>query len=259
MKQPIQSVTYLRHFLKKASPKERRDVPAEVLAQQSKVGVLIVKAPSEDATIWIEGRYVGRHHLELVMPPGRLLVSIKVKGKVVARKRIDVLAGTQPIWEVSTLNQPVVTEARTARATGSGRVGGAQEEGAGSGGRPFQKGNGRGLGRLHWAYFAAAAGLAVAFGAAATYTGVETLKIKSDYDEAASGSQEKDDLKDKGIKYRTATNALIGVTAAVAVGAVALAVFTRWKQPKERSTETSWRILPAVGPKGAMLTFEWSH
>ncbi len=261
MHRPEESVHYLRHFLKAATPKERSDVPAEVMAQQSKVGVLIVRAPSDEATIWVEGRYVGQKEIELVVPPGTVRVAIKVNGKTVAHKSIEILAGTQPIWDVAALSQAAVKAVRgesSSGGQGKNQVGGSNpggEKGAGgSPGRSKRRG-------LHWAYFAAAAGLTVALGAATLYTGLETLKIKSDYDEAASGSQEKQDLEDKGVRYRTATNALIGVTAALAAGAVALAVFTEWKAPakKETASVSSWRILPTVGPKGAMLTFEWSH
>ena len=256
MHRPIQSVTYLRHFLKKASAKERQDVPAEVMAQQSKVGVLIVRAPSDEATIWIEGRYVGRKQVELVMPPGTLHVSIKVNGRAVASKTIDILPGTQPIWEVATLEPREGTRS----SGGTKEPSGGMESGKGTSGGSGAKASGshKKMGRLHWAYFAAAAGLAVVLGGAIIFTGVKTLKIKDDYANATD-EQEKEDLKSKGVTYRTATNALIGVTAAVAAGAVVLAVFTEWKKPSEANAPSSWRILPSVGPKGAMLTFEWSH
>ena len=265
MHRPIQSVTYLRHFLEKASAKERRDVPAEVMAQQSKVGVLIVRAPSDEATIWIEGRYVGRRQVELVMPPGTLHVSIKVNDRTVASKTIDILPGTQPIWEVATLQprQGSHPRGRTIAPRGAGRsdVGAmsrAEPVGGSVGDAAKRPGGPKKSRKLHWAYFAAAAGLAAVLGGATVFTGVKTLRLKDDFDKAAD-QQEKHDLKSQGLTYRTATNALIGVTAVVAAGAVVLAVFTEWKKPSEKNSPSSWRILPSFGPKGAVLTLEWSR
>lgn len=233
----VGAVTHLRRYLKKATAKERKSIPKPLLAMQRKVAVIIVQVPDPKATIWVNGKLAGTKRVELVVKPGRRTVVIKKGEKTVVRKVMDLSGGSQQVWEMSKMPvpRPVVPEPPVPQPP---------------------KPPPRRLGRLHWGYFAAAAGLTVALGGVLTGLGVKVLQIEKDWKASALGSQERADLADKGEKYKNATNALVGVTAAVGVTAVVLAIFTRWRSPER---ESGIKIQPAVGPGGASFTVRFDY
>jgi hypothetical protein len=109
-----------------------------------------------------------------------------------------------------------------------------------------------------WAFFSSL-GATVALGAATIWSGVDAKNGVSTYESAARAAnspginnaasptpeEQAQALLDEGRSKERRTNILIGVTAAMAAGTVALGVFTNWKG--ESREATSKRIEPTVG------------
>ncbi len=236
----VRSVQYLRLYLARASAQERSDVPNHIMAQLGKVGVLTVRMPDPKAEIWVNGAMKARGKLELVVEPGPVEVVVRLHGKVVARRKLVVAPGTMPIWELAAFGPRPVARGATVAPGGPGAP-------------PRVTKRKRGLGRLHWAYFAAATAVAVAAGAAVAGLGIKVLRLKDEFDSETDEAR-RNELKDEGDTYRTATNAMIGVLAAAAVTAGVLAVFTRWKGSAEERA-TTWNFQVAPEGKGLRAVF----
>jgi tetratricopeptide (TPR) repeat protein len=248
----VGAVTHLRKFLVKASEDEKQAIPSPLMRMIQKVGVLTVQMPDPAAEIWIDGELEGRGRVEKVLKPGRVSIQIRLDDKTVAQKRMSVEAGTHRVWELTQIpkkTKPLPDPAKP-------RPGEGKDKGGSS------------LQRLHWAYFAAAAGLAVVSGAVVAGLGAKTLQIQDDWKAAdeAGDQDEADSLSDKGVTYRTATNAMIGVTAAAAAGAAVLAIFTRWRSPERPGPEPSEgggsgeeevEVHPMISPGGAGVLVRW--
>ncbi len=237
----INAVTHLRRYLEECTPEERQTIPRQLMALQQKVGVLIVQMPSEDVEIWVNNRLEGRRRVEKVVRPGRMNVEIKVDNEVVAEKAIVVDEGTQKVWELAA----IPTQRGSDETYGKGWQDGQVPE--------TTVKTKKGLGRLHWAYFAVASALTVASGVAVTVTGVKTWQIKDQYLE-----EQTDELERKGERYKRATNALIGVTAATGVTAAVLAIFTKWRSVKREDESVSEsKVTPMVGPGSVGFSLTW--
>ena len=240
----IQAVTHLRRYLEKCTTEERKLVPKPLMALQQKVGVLIVQMPKDEAEIWVNGRLEGQGRVELVVMPGEMKVAIKVDNEQVAKKSIQVDAGTQKVWELTTIPSKAPSPGG---GNGGAGVGGGTT--GGTGGTVKKK---KGIGRLHWAYFTAAAGLTVVAGAVVAGMGVKTLQIKDDYDEKGTDSLEK-----KGKNFKLGTNVMIGVTAAAGVAAAVLAVFTNWSGDEDEKPTSTTKVTPMVSPNSVGLSVTW--
>ena len=77
---------------------------------------------------------------------------------------------------------------------------------------------------------------------------------KKAYDDFVASGRSDPDLHDQGELYQRTTNALWGVCAGVAVTAVILAIFTRWRRAESSSPVSAG---PLVGPGGVGLTITW--
>ncbi|MCD6497486.1 MAG: hypothetical protein J7M25_04175 [Deltaproteobacteria bacterium] len=238
----IRAVKYLRRYLKHVSVKERQAVPGPLLDMQRRVGVLVVRVPSKNALVVVGGKVRGRGGLEMVLKPGRTTVWVRIKGRVVASKVVDILPGTEKVWELSAMRGSFGAQTHGRREFGDHHMRSQPK-------KPIR------LGRLHWGYFAGTLALALGLGAGGLVTGLKTLDVKSKFDKTPT-----DDLKAQGEQYRTLTNVFIGLSAGAATAAIVLAVFTRW-HPKTKEDQnpggSGFMILPSVAPDGGMLTIQW--
>lgn len=75
-----------------------------------------------------------------------------------------------------------------------------------------------------WFWLTAGTAGALAVGGAAT--GGYVLSLKDEYDDPATSPARRDEIKSTGDPLRVVTDALLGAAGAVAIGAIALAVFT---------------------------------
>ena len=236
----VKAVTHLRLFLKKASTAEKKRLPRLLRAAQGKVGVLVVRMPDDRAEIFVDGRPAGRGQVELVVEPGQKAVEIRLNDRTVSRKNIDVLAGTEKVWELTEMPQsahPTRPVVRQVTRASSSQVEPRTDDVVPS--KLARKG-------IHWAYFAAASVLAVGAGAAVVAFGLKTQSLRKDYEDHPSES-----LMNDGNRAKLLTNVMIGVTAGAAATAAVLAIFTRWG--KKKTSERQTRVSPAFIPGGGML------
>jgi hypothetical protein len=114
----------------------------------------------------------------------------------------------------------------------------AEFNAAGTGTTGSQPADRRGWPRLHPAWFGAAAGLTVVMGAVTVWSGTDVLAKNQDYEDDPTKAR-----YDDGHSAEIRTNALIGVTAALGVTTIVLAIFTDWKgQRKKRGRTPSARV-----------------
>lgn len=236
------AVTHLRVYLAKATASQKRKLPPLLIKMQQQVGVLVVVVPDPDADIYVDGRLAGKGRIEKIVEVGSRAVEIRKGERTLVSKSLDVLPGTEKVWELSKLpGEP--GEARPREKTTTKVI---SDPGRGEPVRPpvtppppAKKG-------LHWAFFAAAAGLALAAGAVAIGTGMKTLKLRKDYEDNPTKS-----TMDQGNTMRRVTNGMIGVAAGAAAAAVVVIFFTRWRSGKETGKIT---VLPEITPKGVGLS-----
>ncbi len=233
MKRKIAAATLLRRFLSASRPGTLRRLPEMFRRLMAEVCVLKVSAPQGNTTIWIDRRRVGAGSIERVVLPGRHLLQVRRAGRVVATRTVKLRRGQQELW------RPVVPPPEQWREPP--RRPPEREPDKPSKPSSWQ--------RLHWIYFVVAAGLTATATGALIGTGLKTNELEKEF-----ASQQTQSLYDRGRAYKTATNALIGVTVAAAVGAATLAIFTRWRKP-ERTQPA--RVSASVYPGGAAVTLTW--
>jgi hypothetical protein len=105
--------------------------------------------------------------------------------------------------------------------------------------------------RLPLAAFVSAASMAVAATLALAATGVHTERLGDRYVAAPTL-----DLRAEGLRWRAATNALIGVAAVSGVTAAILAGFTRWRRDAPERDVPRTTVTPLVGPGFGGLSVE---
>jgi tetratricopeptide (TPR) repeat protein len=228
----------LHRYLKLATPRERV-LPEELQRIWRLVGVLVVRTPSREAEVLVNGALVGKGEVERVVFPGPHLVTVRVAGRVVSERTLVAVAGRHETWTLL-----------------AGPFFGPKERDIGTQGPPYSKGSqgdeppvqdGRRRGRVHLAYFATAAALAGASLAAAGGLYARARKLNQDYLEDLSQAS----LRTEGLAYQHATNAMLALSGASALTAVILAFFTRWRPDAERRAS----VLPAPTPNGLGLSF----
>jgi hypothetical protein len=226
----INAVINLRGFIKDASPKEMALVPKWLSDMQDEVAVINIQGPA-GAVVSMDGKTLGEVPQEVVILPGMHLFVVELGGKRIAKRDWDVPPGLKRVWEVTEPRErPVVIVPPLRRDPPPPPLPPPPP--------PEPK-------RIHWVYTVSVAGLAAVFAAAAAGTGAKAQSLHTDYKNAPTA-----DLRRDGMKMVNVTNAMWGVAGACAVGSVVLAIFTRWRRPKEKAA-----ILPTfeVGPGGAQV------
>lgn len=237
MKDKVAAARLLRQAFASLEPdqaaKLRAGLPAIVAKVESEVAVIVVTLPDGSAEVHVDGERIGPAPLTHVTLPGKHVVEIRREGQVIDRQTYILAPGGSVRYTL---------EAWPAARAEPARPDPRPEPPTPPPARPRSK-----LGRLPIYYFAAAVIVAVVTGAALIGTGVKTEQIQDDYYAAPSLS-----TRDRGLRYRTTTNALLAVSALSAAGAVVLGVLTDWRNPLRRK-ERSVSVTPSVAPTGAGL------
>ncbi|MFH2005304.1 MAG: hypothetical protein ABI333_01840 [bacterium] len=228
LKDKVKAATHLRSYLKYATSAERARLPLPLAKLLTETGVLRLQAPARDIAIWVDDRLEGMGKIEVVVLPGKRVVELRKGDRVLTRKTLDVTGGQTLVWTPET---DVVERRRVAGGDGSTTPA--------DGGRK----------KLHWVYFVATAGLAVVAGLTTIGTGVKTLQLHDDFKADPTNTN----IQDEGNRFKTATNVLLGITAAAGITAAVLAFFTRWKK-KEKSSAV--KVQPGVTPGGASVSLQ---
>jgi len=218
MKEDEKAYHHLTLYLKDATEKEK-DLPRELEDLKKRMGVIIVRANNPDATILIDGKEVGSGSVEQVVHTGTREVLIKLAGRNVASKKIEVAGGALEKWS------PVLEKSISMEPQ-------------------------KGFARLHWGYFTAAAGITLA---AIITSSVLSVRTKSLHDEYMDKRYDAN-LRSEGIKTKRAAEVMWSITGLLTLGTAAVAIFTEWKQPEE-----SVSIMPAPHNKGAIINITWKR
>ena len=105
---------------------------------------------------------------------------------------------------------------------------------------------------LHMAWFITGAVLTAGLGAAAVWSGTDTMSKASDYEDVPTQA-----AYDNGRGLEQRTNILAGATAIVGASTVLLAIFTDWSgTPEEPTEQASLRVVPAMSEGGGVLVLD---
>ncbi len=231
---PLNAVRYLRQY-RQFHPGDDAKLPGPLRRAKEQVGLLVIRAPKPDISIYVDGELKGKGRVETILLPKMTVIEMR-RGKVVLKtKRVRIEGGRQTLWEVDAL--PAPSKKRT------------QHPGFGNDHGGTKGSSKKSLQRLHWGYFAATSATALLSLAVAVGMSVVTRNIHLDFEET---DRTDEDLAKKGRTFQTTANAMWAVTGTLTVAAAVLAVFTRWgKRPEEQNTKLQ------VSPTGATLTITW--
>ncbi len=102
---------------------------------------------------------------------------------------------------------------------------------------------------LHPAWFFVGLGATAIAGGVTVWSGVDTLDKHAQFDGGDTA------VRDAGLAAQTRTNVLLGVTGALGLGTLALAIFgVDWAAAPERAAAAGLAVSPAAGPGGASLS-----
>lgn len=240
MKDRVAAGRHLRRYLARATADEREALPQRFQLLQQQIGLVRVNTTDRRVEIWIDGRLHGAGQVEVVVLPGKHAVELRLGQSVVKRREFDVGPGREVVWDPPPIPQPRRHRPAPMPAPMPAPLPTLDDRGS-----LLPE-------RLHWAFFAAAAAVAMGTGSVATYTGVRTLQIRNDL---------KDHYTEEGVRdldrHRLATNVLLVVTGAAALTATLLAVFTRWRARPKRAQSVT--VIPTLGPGDAGLGIQLIH
>lgn len=231
----LSAARYLLRYLDEADAKARRQLPAIFKQLLKQVGVISIKAPLAKMAIWVNGKQAGRGQVRVVLLPGSHVLQLRQGSEAIQEWTVQLAAGQR-----LRLRPRLATIHQRRTGTGPG-IPSTPSRPAG-----FQRQ------RLHWAFFAIAAGLAVVAGVAIIPLGLETNRLEKENKDPDTST---DALIRKGEQYLKATHAMTGIAAIAGAAAVALAIFTRWRKPQRPRRIT---VHPGVAPGGASLTVRLS-
>lgn len=235
----LKAVRTLRRALAQSSAERAagiRDKLPKALASANEEAVELRVEMPEPAEVEVDGALEGTTPVTLVLMPGSHEVVIKVAGQEKLRK-------TFTLGPASRSESFSLTAWPGVAAPVEDEPPPKEEPSKGPG---FWK-RLRSLQTLPIWYFGAAAALALVGGATLVGTGVKTSSLEDDFQSNPTHS-----TRDEGIRYRTATNVMVGITVTALVGSAVLALFTDWRNPfkkRERQVE----LAPQVGQGGGGL------
>ena len=225
----VEAAKRLREFLKhRTLPKDQ--LPEILQKALNDTGILVVEVPNPEASIHVDGRKVGRGKVRLTVLAGERVIDVRVGDRIVSHKRVKVPSDKEKVWELAQMPSPAAP--RKASQPRKDPKGGEKDSLGRMKKKKSDKESDGGLGKLHWGYFTAASGLAVASLAGAVTASYLTKKARDE-----NHKNPTPETKDTGETRQLAANILWGVTAAAAAGAAVVAIFTRWgseERPEER-------------------------
>jgi tetratricopeptide (TPR) repeat protein len=269
-KETLIAARYVHRFLKQAKGNERQ-LPPILEGVQRKVGSVSIRVPDSKAEIYIDGHFVGTGSAEAVFLPGRKVLELRKKDRVLKRSFITIRPGKETVWELAEMPKPRPPETKKTvqprprprpRLT-IPRPRPPRPPVAVTPDSAKQKKK-TGLNKIHWSYFVTGLAVSLAAGGAAGGLSYKTRSLHREFQDDDTNAS----LADKGKRYQLASNIMWGVTASMAVTTAVLAIFTQWsaddreehasEKPSLRTRSTknvNW--MPAVWPAGGGLRVRW--
>jgi tetratricopeptide (TPR) repeat protein len=174
-----------------------------------------VTSKGKGGTVVVDGRRLGPAPARFAINPGSHVVEVRRKGAEAATETVTSRGGEQRVLELNPVDKP--SDAPPTRRR-----------------------------RLHQTWFWSTAGLAAAFAITATVLGVQTLKIRDEYEEGPT-----QELLDRGRNRKLLTNIFWACAGAAAGSATVLFFYTDFRGAKERGpTGKGKELTLGVGLRG---------
>lgn len=185
---------------------------------KARIALLELRTTRPGVPIFVDGRGVGRAPLELALNPGLHVVEARLAGAEPITRQVRTRGGEtlEVMLELGSIGTP-----RPRRHA-------SRDHRPSAGLRPF--------------WFWGATALTAALVVAAAAVGARTLALKSEYRSAPTPEGRRD-----GLAHRTATNALIGLTAAAAVASTTLFFFTDFRMERAGAHEAGAGRVLGIG------------
>jgi hypothetical protein len=215
----IKAGSFFRRCLAEGAAKttEAEAIRNSIKRVEERVAWAEVSSPGAGGTVYVDGEPIGQAPRRLPLNPGSHVLEVRRANAEPVRATLLVRGGEQRRLELV----PLATAAPPTQPSPRQPVGRR---------------------RLSPIWFWSSAGLAAAFGIAATVLGVQTLSIRSDYE--ANPSQV---LLDRGRARRLATNLCWAGAAASAGSAAALFFFTDFRRDRSTGGERTSLVLGLQG------------
>ena len=215
-------VTAARHYRRcldegAARSDKRQKIEAALKAVEAQITRVLVQARKDGGEVFVDGRKVGTTPAEVPVNPGNHVVEVRREGARPASETINVLGGEKLTLEL----EPEAVAARVEPPPKPTKP-------------PPPPPRRR---RLSSIWFWAAVGVTAVLTVTVIGLGAQTLRDRSSYEESPT----KDGL-DAFKSRRTATNVVLGLTAAAAAGTTALFFYTDFGGGGERRRETAWGV-----------------
>jgi hypothetical protein len=222
---PAESLTFLREFQREAAGEK---LPRALVAAVGKLerelaprtAVLAVTGP-KGARVTLDGRLLGVAPLEVVVRPGRRALEVSLPGRAVVRRELELPAGRDTRLSVEVPPARPLTPA------------------------PLPTPAAPGWRRLPLVYCLSTAGLALVLAGVAVGAGLRAVAAYETFQDAPTRPS-----RDRVVAWRDATNSLWALAGLAGAGAVALAVFTRWRRGPAREADPTARPGVAVDLQG---------
>lgn len=245
--QKLKAAEFLRKYLSGAKGLERK-LPPILVGVYNGTGVLVVNTPDPKAEIFVDGMLVGRGKADVILEIGKRAVDIRLGDRIAARKTIEVVPREERMWDLKEIPKPPTTP-----QVPQPRVAETRESTTAPTPTPPTTITVRRRAKgVHWAYFTAAVGLALAGAAAGVVMDMQVRKAREDYDTTGNP-----DSWDRAAMFTKVTVSMWAVTGAAGITAAVLAIFTRWRKYERVTARVS--MTPTVAPGMIGLSMEWQR
>lgn len=225
---------YLEEGKNELSEKEKQAVMNVIFSILEKVGIIRFTMIPPNAKVILDGQVNSEAGFgkDIYVDPGLHVISVmNDKDQLLYREEMMIQAGDQKEIDVSKTTSDLESNPEEVSQIPTWQEVGPPKE--------------KKLKVLHPAIFGVSVGLTVGMLAACIGTGAKALAINREFKDTFD-QDEQDRLKEEGKKYETATNALIGTTAALAAVSLTLFFFTDFKGKKKNKETPALTLVPTA-------------
>jgi len=223
--QYAKAVTYFQQFLDEAKEADAEKKPAVAKRIEKLIpflGVLDLEVRPAGAAVFINGELVGTAPVgSVILETGLHVIAVAAEGRPPVQQKVTIVSGETVTVTICVEKEPQQPDA----------------PGGGEGAPPAKPTAGTTAGKkMGPAPFAAVAAIAGLSALCAIATGTLALEKAGEVERMYDNTDEWKKVRDEGKRLAVTTDALLGVAAASAVTAVALAVVTDFGRGKKKKT-----------------------